>query len=103
MSQILDIKNHITHDPQVMGGKPCIAGTRIRVWDIYELHERRGYSPDEIVSAFPHITLSDVHAALAYFWDNQDEIRAQMKQSDDVADEIRKSLPPSRLDAYRRD
>lgn len=85
-----------------MGGKPCITGTRIRVWDIYDLHERRGYSADEIVSAFPQIALADVHAALAFFWDHQEQIRVQMAEAEKHADDFRNTALPSKLDAYRR-
>ena len=60
--------SHRLH-PDVLGGKPCIAGTRIRVQDIYQWHELQGKSPDEIVSSFPQLTMADVYAALAYFWD----------------------------------
>ena len=62
------ITMHIESKPEVLGGKPCIAGTRIRVWDIYVLHELQGKSPDEAIAAFPEISLIDVHAALAYYW-----------------------------------
>jgi uncharacterized protein (DUF433 family) len=57
---------HIEKTPGVCGGRACIAGHRIRVQDIVVWHERRGYSPDEIVDLFPGITLADVYAALAY-------------------------------------
>lgn len=50
---------------------------------MYVLHERQGRTPDEIVAAFPHITLADVHAALAYYWDNKSNIDAQMKEADE--------------------
>jgi len=39
------IQKHIESREGVCGGKPCIAGTRIRVWDIYVHHEIRGMSP----------------------------------------------------------
>ncbi|NEO28290.1 MAG: DUF433 domain-containing protein, partial [Kamptonema sp. SIO4C4] len=51
--------------PEICGGKPCIAGHRIRVQDIVIWHEQMGLSPDEIVSRHPTITLADVYAALA--------------------------------------
>jgi uncharacterized protein (DUF433 family) len=51
---------HIEKIPGVCGGRACIAGHRIRVQDIVAWHERRGYSPDEIVDLFPGITLADV-------------------------------------------
>lgn len=61
-------QRHIQIDPTT--GKPCILGTGIRVWDVYVLHERHGKTPDEIVGTYPQITLADVHAAMAYYWDN---------------------------------
>jgi uncharacterized protein (DUF433 family) len=66
--------HHIEKTPGVCGGKPRVAGTRIRVQDIYVWHELRGQSPDEIVTRFPQLTLADVHAALAYYWDHAEEI-----------------------------
>lgn len=70
-------------------GKPCIAGTGIRVWDVYVLYERKGKSSDEIVAAFPHLTLGDVHAALAYYWDNKDTIDRQMKEADEFVEQLK--------------
>ena len=71
---------HIVSRPEVCGGKACIAGTRIRVQDIYVWHELQGTSADEIVSRFEHITMADVYAALAYYWDHRDEIQRQMQE-----------------------
>ena len=77
------MKSHIETVANKCGGKPVIAGTRIRVWDIYVQNERLGKTPDEIVRAYPHITLADVHSALAYYWDHKDEIDRQMKEADE--------------------
>lgn len=55
----------IVSTPGTCGGRPRIDGHRITVEDIAIWHERMGMSPDEIVSSYPTITLSDVHAALA--------------------------------------
>ena len=88
---------HIETVPSKCGGKPVIAGTRIRVWDIYVHHERLGRSPDEIVRAYPHITLADVHAALAYYWDYKDEIDQQMKDADDFVAELKDASAASPL------
>ncbi len=60
------------------GGRPCIAGTRIRVKDVYVWHELEGKSADEIVSEFPHLTMSSVYAALESYWGHRDEIEQQM-------------------------
>ena len=78
-------------------GRPCIAGTGIRVWDVYVLSERQGKTPDEIVAAFPHITLADVHAALAYYWDHKEEIDQQMKEADEFVQQLKAAGGPGPL------
>ena len=76
---IASLTQHIVKTPGVCGGRACIAGHRIRVLDIIVLHERRAYSPDEIVNLFPGLTLGDVHAALAYYFDHRTEIEADLR------------------------
>jgi uncharacterized protein (DUF433 family) len=82
-------KSHIECTPGTCGGKPRIAGHRIRVQDIYVCHELKGLSPDEILQAYPTITLADVHAAMAYYWDHQEEIQRQMKEDEEFVDSLR--------------
>jgi len=65
IAPIAQPRQHIVSTPGVCGGKPCIAGTRVRVWDI-AVRAQAGESPDDVLTHFPHLTLSDVHAALAY-------------------------------------
>ena len=91
-------KVHITRTPGVCGGRPCVANTRIRVHDIYAWHELQGRSPDDIVTSFPQLTLADVHAALAYFWDHRDEILADLKADEALVASL-KARFPSRLPA----
>jgi uncharacterized protein (DUF433 family) len=86
-------RNHIESTPGSCGGKPRIAGTRIRVQDIYVWHELHGQSADQIVSQFPHITLADVYAALAYFWDHREEIQKQMKADDQFVESMKRNCP----------
>ena len=79
------------------GGKPCIAGTRIRVWDVAVLAQA-GESPDEILTHYPHLTLADVHAALAYYYDNREAIDRQAAEDDRFAEDLERKLraaPPS--------
>jgi uncharacterized protein (DUF433 family) len=87
------ITDRITKDPGICGGKACVAGHRVRVMDIVLRHEDLGLSPDEILAVFPQLTLSDVHAALAYYFDNVDEIRNDIRRNDEVAEELRSSFP----------
>lgn len=88
---------HIESVPDKCGGKPCIAGTRIRVWDIYVASELRGESPDQIVAQYPSLSLAQVHAALAYYWDNREAIDQQMRASDDYVDQLKKATGPGPL------
>ena len=88
---------HIALTPGVCGGKPRIANTRIRVQDIYVWHELKGQSPDEIVSKFPQLSLADVHAALAYFWDHKDEILRQMQDDEAFVSQMKAQAGPSKL------
>ena len=93
MSQLSLITEHIEITPGVCGGKPRIAGHRIKVQDIAIWHERMGMSPDEIVSNYPSITLSDVYAALAYYHDHLEEIRQQIQEDEQYAQELQAKTP----------
>lgn len=92
---------HIEIRPEKCGGKPCIAGTRIRVWDVYVWHELQGRSAEEIVHDFPQLSLADVHAALTYFWDNEADIRRQMKEAEDLVARLKEAAGPGLLDQLR--
>jgi uncharacterized protein (DUF433 family) len=89
MSQLSVIAEHIEINPDVCGGKPHIAGHRIKVQDIVIWHEKMAMSPDEIVSQYPSITLSDVYAALAYYHDHLKEIREQIEADEAFAKELK--------------
>jgi uncharacterized protein (DUF433 family) len=93
---------HITKSPGICGGEACIAGHRIRVADIAVWHERRGYSPDEVVDVFPGITLADVHSALAYYFDHRDEIEKELAEDGQWAEWLKSSIP-SKIPAALRE
>ena len=80
-SSIPVISEHIEITPGVCGGKPRIAGHRIKVQHVVVWHQRMGMSPDEIVSQYPGLTLADVHAALAYYWDHQEQIEEDIARA----------------------
>lgn len=50
-------------------------------------------TPDEIVSHVPTITLADVHAALAYYFDHIEEIQLEMRAEREFAEEFRRRSP----------
>jgi uncharacterized protein (DUF433 family) len=55
----------ITHDPAVMGGKPCIRGLRVTVSTLLGLLAT-GTPRERILSAYPYLEPEDLDAALAY-------------------------------------
>lgn len=84
---------HIEITPGVCGGKPRIAGHRIRVQDVVIWHEHMKMSADEIVYHYPSLTLADVYAALAYYYDNLEAIRQQIKESLEFAQNVAAKTP----------
>jgi uncharacterized protein (DUF433 family) len=74
--------------------RPVVAGTDIKVAQIASEHEHLGMTPDEIVEAHPHLTLADVHAALAYYFDHMDAIRADWREGERIVAEMQKIFPP---------
>jgi uncharacterized protein (DUF433 family) len=87
----------IVSTPGVCGGRPRIDGHRITVEDVAIWHERMGISPDEIVSDHPSITLSDVHAALAYYYEHRDRIDADIAAGEQFIAQMKAKSPPSFL------
>jgi uncharacterized protein (DUF433 family) len=85
----------IVSTPGVCGGRPRIDGHRITVEHIAIWHERQGLSPDEIVSGHPSITLGEVHAALAYYYDNRDQIDADIAEGERWVAQMKGTAPGS--------
>jgi len=88
---------HIVRTPGVCGGKPRIEGHRIKVEHIAVCHERMGLNPDEIVTSHPTITLAQVHAALAYYYEHKQEIDADIEEGKRFVEELKAKSPPSKL------
>ena len=78
---------------------------RIRVAQIAADHIGNGWSAEEIVRQYPHLTAAEVHAALGYYYDHREEIDAELAAEVaalDVADEKTRSPLRLRLLAARR-
>lgn len=58
-------EQRITVDPAIRGGKPCLKGTRITVYDVLE-YLAGGMSEDQILANFSDLTREDIRAALAF-------------------------------------
>ena len=60
-----DLRDRISIDPAICGGKPCIRGTRMRVHDVLGLLAA-GASRSEILEDYPYIADADITAAIEY-------------------------------------
>jgi uncharacterized protein (DUF433 family) len=83
---------HIESSPGVAGGKPRIAGHRITVQDVAIWHDRLGLSADQIASEHG-LSLADIHAALAYYFDHREEIDQAIASDEAFVEELRQRLP----------
>lgn len=82
------LTQHIDITPGVCSGRPRVAGTRIRVQNIV-LWTEQGMSPDEIVTNYPQLSLADVHAALAFYFDNRQELDRQIQEDEAFVAEMK--------------
>jgi len=80
MPTLTDIGTLIISTPETCGNRPRVAETRITVQRIAVWY-KMGMKPEEIISEIPHLNLAQVHAALAYYYANKQQIDA------DIADE----------------
>jgi uncharacterized protein (DUF433 family) len=87
------IQEYIGIKPGYCGGKPHILGHRIKVEDISIMYERMGMSPAQIVEDLPTITLAQVHAALAYYYDHRAEIEGDIREGDEFVERLRAGQP----------
>jgi uncharacterized protein (DUF433 family) len=86
------LDQHIEITPGIAGGKPRIAGHRITVQDIVIWHERLGLGADEIASNYD-LSLADIYAALAYYFDHREQIDQAIKESQAFAAALRERTP----------
>lgn len=71
---------HIAIDAR---GNAHLAGSRIKVKHIVQAKQSQGYSPEQLQSeAYPHLSLGQIYAALAYYHDHKQEIDTQIKDDD---------------------
>ena len=89
----------IVRTPGVCGGQARVAGTRIKVKHIYRWVEEGGRTPAQVVADYPHLTRAQVHAALAYFWAHEAEVRADIAAEDELVTRLRAAAGPSKYEA----
>ena len=81
MESVVEIGTLIERDPGVRGGRPKISGTGFTVRRIVGWY-KVGMTAEEIALEYPHLSLAQVHAALAYYHANRDEIETDIAQEE---------------------
>ena len=87
----MEVGSLLSSTPGIRHGRPCIAGTGISVHRIAILHSL-GHSPEEIVRKYEHLTIAGVHAALAYYYANKQEVDAEIAADEADAESIEKEF-----------
>ena len=87
----VEISAMITRTPGIKGGTPHIAGTGITVRTIVRWHQS-GLTPEEIAVRIGHLSLSQVHAALAFYYANQDMMDSHMAEEEAESDRIEREF-----------
>ena len=80
---------HIDITPGYSGGEPHIRDRRIKVRHIAVWHERLGMTPDEIATEYD-LTLSDIFAALTYYFDHHESINQAIRDDETFVKEMRR-------------
>ena len=87
MPTLTDIGTLIISTPEICGNRPRIAGTRITVQRIAVWY-KMGMNPEQIIAEIPHLNLAKVHAALAYYYANKEQIDADIATEEAECDRL---------------
>ncbi len=79
---------HITLDKN---GVPWIEEANTKVVELVANVKAYGWSPEELAYQLPHLTLGQIHSALAYYWDHEAEIDADLARRDALFEEARQA------------
>jgi len=84
---------HIVLDEQ---GIPVIEGANTKVAELIAEIQAHGLSPEELCFQLSHLSLGQLHSALAYYWDHKDEVDRDLARRAELAERLRRELgqPP---------
>lgn len=83
--------NRTTYEHIVLDedGTPWIAGANTKLVELVAEVKAHGWSPEELAYQHPHLTLGQVHSALAFYWDHREEIDADLDRREADVEKIR--------------
>ncbi len=84
-------------------GRPLIQGTHIKVLLLIRLHLAGTWDAEELHRHYPQLSLSSIHAALGYYYENQADCDRQIADEDAIIVELRSELENPQLQEKLRD
>lgn len=87
MRPTVEIGLLIERRPDLRRGRPVLAGTGVSVHRVVGWY-KLGKSPAEIADNFGHVSLAQVHAALAYYHTNRDEIEKYLREEEEESEQL---------------
>lgn len=77
---------------------PMIVGTTMKVIELVLDSKAYGWSPAELHFQHPYLTLGQMHSALAYYWDHQDELDQDIERRRQFVDQVQQATKPAPLE-----
>ncbi|WP_026102291.1 DUF433 domain-containing protein [Pleurocapsa sp. PCC 7319] len=88
-----EYKHILLDDRQV----PFIKGTSMKVVELVTSVQAYGWSPEELHFQYPHLSMSQIYSALAYYWEYKEEIDADVKRRFEYSEKLRQDAGESTL------
>ena len=90
---------HVERDGK---GNPVLSGTTMKIVELVMAQRAHGWSPEELHFQHPELSLGQIYSALAYYWDHQQELDADIERRAQFTDAARTKAGPSPLAAKLR-
>ena len=81
---------------------PIIEGTSMKIVELLTSVKAYGWTPEELLQSYPHLTLSKIYSALAYYLDNQQEIDADIERREESVKQLEQEAGESAFAARMR-
>ncbi len=78
-------------------GVPIITGTNMKVIELVLEKSAYGWSPEELHFQHPYLSLGQIHSALAYYWDHQKELDADIEKRLAAVEQIQQKMDPPKF------
>ena len=88
---VMTLNNHIVKNA---AGVPVIRGTRFKVIHLVMAVQAYGWSPEELHIQYPHLSMAQIHSALAYYWDHKEDLDADIASREEYANQMRERFRP---------